>query len=225
MSPGRRQAIAWTNAGILLIGALGTNFNEILIEIYIFFQSRKSIWKCRLEPPSGKWWPLCLGLTVRIGNKSNSHVNENWNTWRMITLKPNAQTNQWGLSATNLNYHCIFGSCHWKLSANFHRTNNPFFQVFILYISFRVLWRQSIFNCGKYLIIVKTFATFVHLFFQSKYIVKPVYNDHLMDTSLPSGAHLGGQWPPRWAQKAEIVSKSKLVPSVFIKTHYWINHR
>ena len=26
-------------------------------------------------------------------------------------------------------------------------------------------------------------------------------------------------------QKAEIVSKSKLVPSVFVKTHYWINHR
>ena len=26
-------------------------------------------------------------------------------------------------------------------------------------------------------------------------------------------------------QKAEIVSKSELAPSVFIKTHYWINHR
>ena len=26
-------------------------------------------------------------------------------------------------------------------------------------------------------------------------------------------------------QKAEIVSKGKLVHSVFIKTHYWINHR
>ena len=31
LSPGRRQAIIWTNAGILLIGPLGTNFNEILI--------------------------------------------------------------------------------------------------------------------------------------------------------------------------------------------------
>ena len=27
LSPGRRQAIIWTNAGILLIGPLGTNFN------------------------------------------------------------------------------------------------------------------------------------------------------------------------------------------------------
>ena len=26
LSPGRRQAIIWTNAGILLIGPLGTNF-------------------------------------------------------------------------------------------------------------------------------------------------------------------------------------------------------
>ena len=28
MSPGRRQTIIWTNAGILLIGSLGTNFNQ-----------------------------------------------------------------------------------------------------------------------------------------------------------------------------------------------------
>ena len=33
LSPGRRQAIISTNAGILLIGPLETNFSEILIEI------------------------------------------------------------------------------------------------------------------------------------------------------------------------------------------------
>ena len=33
LSPGRRQAIIWTNAGILSIGSLGTNLSEILIEI------------------------------------------------------------------------------------------------------------------------------------------------------------------------------------------------
>ena len=33
LSPGRRQAIIWTNAGILLIGPLETNFREILIGI------------------------------------------------------------------------------------------------------------------------------------------------------------------------------------------------
>ena len=33
LSPGRRQAIIWTIAGILLIGPLGANFREILIGI------------------------------------------------------------------------------------------------------------------------------------------------------------------------------------------------
>ena len=48
LSPGQRQTIIWTNAGILLIGPLGTNFNEIIIE-FIHFHSRKCTWKCCLE--------------------------------------------------------------------------------------------------------------------------------------------------------------------------------
>ena len=36
LSPGRRQAIIWTNAGILLIRPLGTNFNEMWIKILTF---------------------------------------------------------------------------------------------------------------------------------------------------------------------------------------------
>ena len=36
LSPGRRQAIIWTNAGILLTGPLGINFSEIVIEIQTF---------------------------------------------------------------------------------------------------------------------------------------------------------------------------------------------
>ena len=36
LSPGRRQAIIWTNPGILLIGPLGTNFSEILSKIRPF---------------------------------------------------------------------------------------------------------------------------------------------------------------------------------------------
>ena len=36
LSPGRRQAIIWTNVGTLLIRPLGTKFNEILIEIHTF---------------------------------------------------------------------------------------------------------------------------------------------------------------------------------------------
>ena len=48
LSPGRRQAIIWTNAEILWIGPLGTSLNEILIEIHIF-HSRKCVWKYRLR--------------------------------------------------------------------------------------------------------------------------------------------------------------------------------
>ena len=59
LSPGRRQAIIWTNAGILLIWPLGTNFNEILIEIDIF-----SFKKMHLKILSGKWRPFCLVLNV-----------------------------------------------------------------------------------------------------------------------------------------------------------------
>ena len=59
LSPGRRQAIIWTNDGILLIGPLGTNFSEILIAIYIF-----SFKKMHLKMSSGNWQPFCLGLNV-----------------------------------------------------------------------------------------------------------------------------------------------------------------
>ena len=61
LSPGRRQAIIWTNAGILLIGPLGTNFSEILIEIHTFSSK-----KMHLKMSSGKWQPFCLCLNVLI---------------------------------------------------------------------------------------------------------------------------------------------------------------
>ena len=48
LSPGRRQAIIWTCAGILLTVPRGANFNETLIIIHIFY-SRTYILKCRLE--------------------------------------------------------------------------------------------------------------------------------------------------------------------------------
>ena len=61
LSPGRRQAIIWTNAGILSIGPLGTNFSENLIEILTF-----SFKKMRLNVSPAKWRPFCLGLNVII---------------------------------------------------------------------------------------------------------------------------------------------------------------
>ena len=50
LSPDRRQAIISTNAGIMLIGPLGTNVSEILIKILTF-----SFKKMRLNVSSGKW--------------------------------------------------------------------------------------------------------------------------------------------------------------------------
>ena len=61
--PGRCQAIIKTNAGILLIRSLGTNFSEILIEILIF-----SFKKMRLNVSSAKRRPFCLGLNVLTCN-------------------------------------------------------------------------------------------------------------------------------------------------------------
>ena len=57
LSPGRRQAIIRTNAGILLIRPLGTHFSEFLVEILIF-----SFKKMRLKVSSAKRRPFCLGL-------------------------------------------------------------------------------------------------------------------------------------------------------------------
>ena len=59
LSPGRRQAIISTNAGILLIGTFGTNFNEILSEMNTF-----SFKKMHLKMSSAKWRPFCLNLNM-----------------------------------------------------------------------------------------------------------------------------------------------------------------
>ena len=54
-SPGRRQAIIWTNDGTLLIWPLGTNVGEFLIEIITFLFK-----KMHLKMSSGKWRPFVL---------------------------------------------------------------------------------------------------------------------------------------------------------------------
>ena len=82
LSPDRRQAIIWTSAGILLIGPLETNFNEILIEILTF-----SFKKMRLKVSSAKRRPSCLGLNVITGHnpinnmptdQATSHYLKEW---------------------------------------------------------------------------------------------------------------------------------------------------
>ena len=71
LSPGRRQAIIWTNAGILLIRPRETNFSEIFIEIYTF-----SFNKMHLKMSSAKWrlFRLCLnGLIYSLSRYSDFH--------------------------------------------------------------------------------------------------------------------------------------------------------
>ena len=70
LSPGRRQAVIWNNAGILLIRPLRTNFSEILIEIQTF-----SLKKILLKMSSAKCTPFCLGLNVL---NCLSYPNRSW---------------------------------------------------------------------------------------------------------------------------------------------------
>ena len=59
LSPGWRQAVIWTNAGILLTRTLGTNFSEIFSEVHTF-----SFKRMHLKMSPVKWRPFCLGLNV-----------------------------------------------------------------------------------------------------------------------------------------------------------------
>ena len=76
LSPDRRQANIWTNAGILLIGTLGTNFSVILSEIHTF-----SFKKMHLKTSSAKRRPFCLGLNVLTLNKRIADVNNMISCW------------------------------------------------------------------------------------------------------------------------------------------------
>ena len=69
LSPGRRQAIIWTNAGTLLIGPLGTYLSEIWIEILTF-----SFKKMHLKMSCAKWRPFCLRLNeLKLGVYSDRY--------------------------------------------------------------------------------------------------------------------------------------------------------
>ena len=67
LSPGRRQAITWTNVGILLIGPLGTKVSEILSGIQTF-----SFKKMHLKMSSVKRGPFCPGVEEFTGQCWNS---------------------------------------------------------------------------------------------------------------------------------------------------------
>ena len=66
LSPSRRQAIIWTNAGILLIGPPGTNFSEILIEIITFsFKNAFESVVCEMAAMLSR--PQCVKPLLKLG--------------------------------------------------------------------------------------------------------------------------------------------------------------
>ena len=67
----RRPGWRRSNAGILSIGYLGTNFNEISIEIQTL-----SFKKMRFKMSSVKWRPFCLGLNVLMCYSRRMVVND-----------------------------------------------------------------------------------------------------------------------------------------------------
>ena len=89
LSPGRRQAIIWNNAGLLLIEPLGTNFSEISIGIQTF-----SFKKMHLNISSAKWRPFCLGLNVLKAITWISNYKP-WILWDVKRSSDNDSTGFW----------------------------------------------------------------------------------------------------------------------------------
>ena len=76
LSSDGRQAIIWTNAGLLSIGHLGTNFSEISREIHTF-----SFKKMHLKMPSWKCRPFCLCLNV-LTDHAITGSDETWSEYQ-----------------------------------------------------------------------------------------------------------------------------------------------
>ena len=64
LSPDRSQAIIWTNAGILLIGPLGTNFSEILNRNSNIFIQENAFENVVCETAAILSWPQCVNSSI-----------------------------------------------------------------------------------------------------------------------------------------------------------------
>ena len=115
LSLSRRQAIIWSNAGIVIIGPLGTNLSEILIEIYIF-----SFKKTHSKMSSGKWRPFCLGLNV-LSTRRTHKLQCPYKPKRGALIESNVFSTVWYVNdqyifcyKTRLNFHCFvsYASCY-----------------------------------------------------------------------------------------------------------------
>ena len=114
LSPGWRQAIIWTNAGILWIGPYGANFSEILIEILTF-----SFTKMSLKVSSMKWRPFCLGLNVLTVVTVV--------LWYIYWIHPSVYTSVWLHINTWMIHDCpIDSEVTWKHMGKIHMNMNAY---------------------------------------------------------------------------------------------------
>ena len=88
LSPGRRQAIFWTNVVILLIGTLGRNFSEISIQIHTLSLKNNAYENIVFKMAAILSRPQCVKLVVRIrchclglGHEVMIHIS--WYTFHM----------------------------------------------------------------------------------------------------------------------------------------------
>ena len=110
LSPGRRQAIIWINAGILLIGPLGTNFGAILITIQTF-----SFRRMHLKMSSAKWRLFFLGLNA-LKKKPAARTPRTTRLYRLGSLKTRIVSGFPDMVFTN---HVYFTRCEaatWRIN-------------------------------------------------------------------------------------------------------------
>ena len=130
LSPSRRQAIIRTNAGMLLIGTLGTNFSEILSEIHTF-----SFKEMHLKMPSGRWLPFCLGLNGLIwfgSSRTNFNIQNKFTTIliRSLVTIPSSHVNpqvRWWCgvqNGKNINRVIYGNNCYERHGIPKHKTKN-----------------------------------------------------------------------------------------------------
>ena len=115
LSPYRRQAIIWTNAGILLIGP----FSEIFIRIQTF-----SFKKMHLKMLSAKWRPFRLSLNVL----------------RLMPLHTTCCN--WDSLITSTVYWCIASKL--KAPRNFYWMSNMFLwvDIFLFFVCYHVVSKR-----------------------------------------------------------------------------------
>ena len=98
LSPGRRQAIIWTNVRILLIGPLGTNFSEMLIKINTF-----SFKKIHLKMSSG-----CVKCLLSLQPTQNTVLGDRpWATSGYRRCMPDGPWVKINILSYHSSDHCI----------------------------------------------------------------------------------------------------------------------